>query len=112
MYLGASLATKLKVAIAPPKLPRAIWKAVPTLRLKCPLTIESGYQTTKLEERDVDSRLVLNQQTTIGVAENSPIATRNNAPYLTFMLPWKVKRTTIPMTEMSINGRIKMYLLL
>ena len=48
----------------------------------------------------------------MGAAAYSPITTKNNAPYLAFTLSWMVKRTTIPMTDMSSNGRMKMYLLL
>jgi len=42
-YLGPSLAKKLKQARIPPQLPKPIWKALPTLRLKCPPTVDRGY---------------------------------------------------------------------
>ena len=113
MYLGASFAKKLKVAMVPPQLPKPIWKAVPTLRLRCPPTVESGHQMVKPEETiDVDSRLTLNQQIIIGRAENPPMRDRNNGPYLTLTLSWMFKRTIIPTTETSNSGRMKMYFLL
>jgi len=93
-YFGASLAKKLKVETTPAQLPKPTWKAVPTLRLKCP------------------PRLAPNQEITTEPAEKRPIITKNDAPYLAFILSWTVKKMTIPVMDVSSIGRTKMNLFL
>lgn len=85
--LGSVARQETEGSDGPPQLPRPIWKAVPTLRLGCPPTVERRRQTIKSESViKVDSRLTLSQQRMIGRAAYPPIMDMNNAPYLTFTL--------------------------
>jgi len=106
MYLGASMWTTLSLAMGTAQTPKATWKAVPALRLECPPTFEMmvGLRGSP----DVDSRLALNQQTTIGKVTVWPVATGKSASYLAPTPSWTFKRVITPMTEMSsvaITGR-------
>lgn len=52
-------------------------------------------------------RLVLNQQTTTGMAEYVPIARRNNAAYWRFVLSCTASRMQKPVTAIAMGISVK-----